>query len=163
VWEFCLICCFWHGMNNQSNILFSFLLFHCMDLMWLCHILLLAPLNLQITRHHPLCPPTTTPPHVGNKFITYGLFVFNFWKMFYAFLIATDTTIKTKRKALSLPTKRFYVTPNKHQSFELDASAINCRDQSTTTTQEENKRWVLPRLWNWMWWVSISKTCMTWI
>jgi hypothetical protein len=47
----CLICC-WHGMNNQSNIFFSFLLFHCMDLMWVCHVLLLAPLNLQITRHY---------------------------------------------------------------------------------------------------------------
>ncbi len=135
----CLICC-WHGMNNQSNILFSFLLFHCMDLMWLCHTLLLAPLNLQIKRHHPLC----SPPHVQNKLLTYGLFVFNFWKMFYAFLIATDTTtIKTERKALSLPTKRFYVIPNKHTnlSFELDASAIDCRDQSATTTQEgKNKR-----------------------
>lgn len=109
----CLICC-WHGMNNQSNILFSFLLFHCMDLMWLCHTLLLAPLNLQIKRHHPLC----SPPHVQNKLLTYGLFVFNFWKMFYAFLIATDTTtIKTERKALSLPTKHFYVIPNKHTNL----------------------------------------------
>jgi hypothetical protein len=63
--------------------------------------------------------------------------------MFYAFLIATDTTIKPKRKALSLPTKRFYVIPNKHESFELDASAIDCRDQSATTTQEgKQKRWV---------------------
>jgi hypothetical protein len=38
--------------------------------------------------------------------------------MFYAFLIATDTTtIKTERKALSLPTKRFYVIPNKHTNL----------------------------------------------
>lgn len=60
--------------------------------------------------------------------------------MFYAFLIATDTTIKTERKALSLPTKCFYVIPNKHESFELDASAIDCRDQSATTTQEGKQK-----------------------
>jgi hypothetical protein len=47
----------------------------------------------------------------------------------------------------------------------LDASVIDCRDQSVTTTQErKKKRWVSPRLWNWMWWVSISKTyTRTWI
>jgi len=63
--------------------------------------------------------------------------------MLYAFLIATDTTIKTERKALSLPTKRFLChTKQAHQSFELDASAmIDCRDQSATTTQEgKNKK-----------------------
>ncbi len=145
----CLICC-WHGMNNQSNILFSFSF---------------VPLHgpYVIVSHIVACshstsksqgiiipylaPPPLALPHVQNKFLTYGLFVFNFRKMFYAFLIATDTTIKTERKVLSLPTKHFYVIPNKHKSFELDASVIDCRDQSVTTTQErKKKRWVSPRL-----------------
>jgi len=66
--------------------------------------------------------------------------IINFRKMFYAFLIATDTTIKTEREVLSLPTKHFYVIPNKHQSFELDASAIDCRETKARPLRKRKQK-----------------------